>query len=203
MRLYARRKWREAMPDGATVKTSKAAIGFRYCNKLFAEGRKCVLYKPEYRKEYRQSKELLLLEEYFAWLNTVHPEKGNKLEEAVRYSINQKQQLCAFLENEEVPISNNLAENAIRPFTLGRKNWLFCDTPKGAEASAVVYSLVESAKENGIEPFAYLQHVLVQLPYLGKSPSHEELETLMPWAPDIHQEYKMPNSDAYEKCYLD
>ena len=200
---HARRKWREAMPDGATVKTSKAAVGFQYCNKLFAEERKCVLYKPEYRKEYRQNRELLLLEEYFAWLNTVHPEKGSKLEEAVRYSITQKQQLCAFLDNGEVPISNNLAENAIRPFTLGRKNWLFCDTPKGAEASAVVYSLVESAKANGVEPFAYLQHVLVQLPYFGKSPSHEELETLMPWAPDIQQEYKMPNSDAYEKCYPD
>ncbi len=200
---HASRKWREAMPDGATVKTSKAAIGFRYCNQLFAEERKCVLYKPEYRKEYRQGKELPLLEEYFAWLNTVHPEKGSKLEEAVRYSINQKQQLCAFLDKVEVPISNNLAENAIRPFTMGRKNWLFCDTPKGAKASAIVYSLVESAKANGIEPFAYLQHVLVQLPYLGKSPSHEELETLMPWAPDIQQEYKMPNSDAYEKCYLD
>lgn len=200
---HARRKWREAMPDGATVKTSKAAIGFRYCNKLFAEERECVLYKPEYRKEYRQNRELPLLEEYFAWLNTVHPEKGSKLEEAVRYSINQKEQLCAFLDKAEVPISNNLAENAIRPFTLGRKNWLFCDTPKGAEASATVYSLVESAKANGIEPFAYLQHVLVQLPYFGKSPSHEELETLMPWAPDIQQDYKIPNSDAYTKCYLD
>lgn len=200
---HARRKWREAMPDGATVKTSKAAIGFRYCNKLFAEERKCVLYKPEYRKEYRQNRELPLLEEYFAWLNTVHPEKGSKLEEAVRYSINQKEQLCAFLDKPEVPISNNLAENAIRPFTLGRKNWLFCDTPKGAEASATVYSLVESAKANGIEPFAYLQHVLVQLPYFGKSPSHEELETLMPWAPDIQQDHKIPNSDAYTKCYLD
>lgn len=200
---HARRKWREAMPDGATVKTSKAAIGFRYRNKPFAEERKCVLYKPEYRKEYRQNKELPLLEEYFAWLNTVHPEKSSKLEEAVRYSINQKQRLCAFLDNGKVPISNNLAENAIWPFTLGRKNWLFCDTPKGTEASAVVYSLVESAKANGIESFAYLQHVLVQLPYLGKSPSHEELEILMPWAPDIQQECKMPNSDAYEKCYLD
>ena len=200
---HARRKWREAMPDGATVKTSKAAVGFQYCNKLFAEERKCVLYKPEYRKEYRQNRALPLLEEYFAWLNTVHPEKGSKLEEAVRYSLNQKQHLMAYLDNGEVPISNNLAENAIRPFTLGRKNWLFCDTPKGAEASAVVYSLVESAKANGIEPFAYLQHVLVQLPYFGKSPSHEELETLMPWAPDIQQDHKIPNSDAYTKCYLD
>ena len=128
--------------------------------------------------------------------------------------LNQKQQLMAFLDYGEVPVSNNLAENAIRPFTLGRKNWLFCDTPKGADASAVVYSLVESAKANGIEPFAYLQHVLVQLPYFGKSPSHqlpyfgkspshEDLEALMPWAPDIQQEHRIPNSDAYVKTYLD
>lgn len=200
---HVRRKWREAMPEGATVKTSKAAVGFQYCNKLFAEERKCVSYKPEYRQEYRQNKELPLLEEYYAWLNMVHPEKGSKLEEAVRYSLNQKQQLMAFLDNGEVPISNNLAENAIRPFTLGRKNWLFCDTPKGAEASAIVYSLVESAKANGIEPFAYLQHVLLQLPYLGKTHSHQELESLMPWASYIQQNFKMPNSNAYTNTHLD
>lgn len=201
--VHARRKWREAMPDGATVKTSKAAVGFQYCNKLFAQERKCAAYQPKYRQEYRQNRELPILEEYFAWLNTVHPEKGSKLEEAVRYSLNQKQALCAYLDNGEVPISNNLAENAIRPFTLGRKNWLFCDTPKGAEASAIVYSLVESAKANEIEPFAYLQHVLLQLPYLGKSHSHQELESLMPWAPYIQQNFKMPNSNAYTNTYLD
>ena len=199
---HARRKWREAMPEGATVKTSKAAIGFQYCNKLFAEERKCAVYQPKYRREYRQNREVPILEEYYAWLKTVHPEKGSKLEEAVRYSLNQKQHLMAYLDNGEIPISNNLAENAIRPFTLGRKNWLFCDTPKGAEASAIVYSLVESAKANGIEPFAYLQHVLVQLPYLGKSHSHEELESLMPWAPYIQQNFAMKNSNAYTNTYL-
>ena len=97
----------------------------------------------------------------------------------------------------------NLAENAIRPFTLGRKNLLFCDTPKGAEASAVVYSMVESAKANGVEPFAYLQRVLVDLPYLGKSPSHEELEAFMPWATGIQKDCKIPNSDAYTNTYLE
>ena len=102
-----------------------------------------------------------------------------------------------------MPIFNNLAENAIRPFTLGRKNWLFCDTIKGAEASAIVYSLVESAKANGVEPFAYLQHVLVELLYLGKNQSHEELESFMLWAPYIQQEFGMKDSDAYVNTYLD
>ena len=99
--------------------------------------------------------------------------------------------------------SPNLAENAIRPLTLGRKNFLFCDTPKGAEASAVVYSMVESAKANGVEPFAYLQRALVELPYLGKSPFHEELEAFMPWTPDIQEDCKIPNSDDYVNTYLE
>lgn len=95
-------------------------------------------------------------------------------------------------------MSPNLAENAIRPLTLGRKNWLL-----GAEASAVVYSMVESAKANGVEPFAYLQRVLVELPYLEKSLSHEELEAFMPWAPGIQEDCKIPNSDAYTNTYLE
>ena len=101
----------------------------------------------------------------------------------MRYSLNQKQALCAFLDYGDVPISNNLAENAIRPFVVGRKNRLFCD-------SAIVYSLVETAKANGIEPYEYLLLVLSMLPYLGKSPAHEELEKLMPWHPAVrHREH--------------
>ena len=105
----------------------------------------------------------------------------------MRYSLNQKQQLLAFLDYGDVPISNNLAENAIRPFVVGRKNWLFCDSAKGAESSAIVYSLVETAKANGIEPYEYLMLVLSTLPYLGKSPAHEELEKLMPWHPAVRR----------------
>lgn len=74
---------------------------------------------------------------------------------------------------------------------------------KGAEASDIVYSLVESAKANGVEPFAYLQHVLVQLPHLGETHSHEELETLMPWSHYIQQNFAMKNSNAHTNCYFD
>ena len=78
-------------------KNQQVAVGFQYCNKLFAQERKCAAYKPKYRQEYRQNKELPLLEEYYAWLQTIHPEKGSKLEEAVRYSLNQKQPLTAIM----------------------------------------------------------------------------------------------------------
>ena len=184
------------------MKTSKADVGFQYCNRLFAGERKCAVYQPEERRAYRQNRGSPILKEYYAWLKTVHPEKGSKLEDAVRYLLNQKQQLKAFLDHGEVSISNNPAENAIRPFALGRKNWLSCATRKGTDASAVVYSLVESAKANGIEAFAYLQHVLLHFPYLGQNQSLKKLESLMPWAPYIQQNFKIPNPDAYENTYL-
>ena len=124
-----------------------------------------------------------LLEEYFCWLKTVRPEKGSKLDEAVRYSLNQKEQLTAFLEAPEVPISNNLAENAIRPFVLGRKNWLFSDSVKGAESSAIVYSLWKRPRPMVWSPMNTLLLVLSRLPYYGKTPSHGILERLMPGTP--------------------
>lgn len=86
----------------------------------------------------------------------------------------------AFLDYGDVPISNNLSYNAIRPFAVGRKNWLRCDSVKGAESSAIIYSLVETAKANGIELYEYLMLVLSTLPYTGKSPAPEEMGRLMP-----------------------
>lgn len=97
------------MPDGATVKTSKATVGFQYCTKLFSLAKKYIYADRKSRKAYRQNVVLPLLEEYFAWLKTVHPEKGSKQEDAERYSLNHKQALCAFLDYGDVSISNNLA----------------------------------------------------------------------------------------------
>ena len=80
-------------------------------------------------------------------------------------------------------ISNNAAENAIRPFVVGQKSWLFSDTTKGADFNAIVYTLVETATANGVEPYAYLLRVLSLLPYLRKSPSNAELAELLSWHP--------------------
>lgn len=182
---HVRRKWREAMPKGATTKTSKAAIGYEYCNKLFALERKYAKLSDAVRKTARQAEVEPLLDAYWLWLSTVYPESGSKLEEAVHYSLNQKEQLCAFLTNGQVEISNNTAENAVRPFVLGRKNWLFCDTVKGADSSAIVYTLVESAKANGIEPYAYLLLLLKELRYYGKTPANQVLDRYMPWQPYV------------------
>ena len=106
---------------GATIENSKAAIGYDYCNKLFAAGKKYAGLSDAVRKTARRVGAGPLLEAYWCWVETLEPVPGSKLAEAVAYALNQKPYLSAFLEHGEVDISNNFAENAIRPFTLGRK----------------------------------------------------------------------------------
>ena len=178
-----KRKWREAMPKGATTKNSKAAVGYQYCNKLFTLERKFADLNPELKKTARQAAAEPLLDAYWLWLNTLHPEPGSKLVDAVTYAKNQREKLSQFLTHPEVPISNNLAERSVKPFVVGRKNWLFSDTVKGAKASAVVYSLVETAKANGVEPYDYLLCLLKDLTWLGKHPANDDLDQLLPWHP--------------------
>ena len=110
---HMRRKWQEAMPKGATTATSKAGIGYEYCNKLFALEKKLSETSDAVRKIARQVKSEPLLEAYWLWLETLDPVPGSRLAEAVTYAQNQKPYLSAFLNHGEVDISNNFAENAI------------------------------------------------------------------------------------------
>ncbi len=102
----------------------------------------------------------------------------NALGKAVTYLANNWSKLERYAEEGYLPIDNNAAERAIRPFVIGRKNWLFSATPKGAVASAQLYSLVETAKANGQEPYAWLRHALERLPLAS---SVEDYEALLPW----------------------
>ncbi len=97
---------------------------------------------------------------------------------AIQYTLNQWDLLTGYCQDRKLHISNVLAENAIRPFAVGRKNGLFADTPRGAKASATVYSLIETAKANGLEPFAYLHPVLQ---HIGGASTVENIEVLLPW----------------------
>ena len=147
------------------------------------------------RKTARQVKVEPLLEAYWWWLETLEPVPGSKLAEAVTYAKNQKPYLNAFLDHGEVDISNNFAENAIRPFVVGRKGWLFCDSPKGADSSAIVYTLVETAKANGLDPYRYLERSLTELPYLGKNPKQEYLDAFMPWSSAMQRTCSVPAAE--------
>ena len=114
------------------------------------------------------------------------PLRGSALAKAVLYALNQKPYMENYLLDGRCSISNNTAENAIRPFVMGRKNWLFSDTPKGATASARVYSLIETAKANGLDPFSYLSILLMYMPDWDRT--DEELERLMPWSNFVRQQ---------------
>ena len=98
---------------------------------------------------------------------------------------NQKAHLCAFLEHGEIEISNNQVENAIRPFVVGRKGWLFADTPQGAEASAIIYSLMETAKANNLRLDDYLLHLLSILPERAERNKDFEVDDLLPWSEEM------------------
>lgn len=120
-----------------------------------------------------------LLHELRRWLENVRPQAPPEslLGKAVRYALNQWSKLLVYLEDGRVPIDNNAVENAIRPFVLGRKNWLFSGSPDGAHASAAIYTLIENARVNGLEPFWYLRHLFKLLPLAS---SDEDLRSLLP-----------------------
>ncbi len=122
-----------------------------------------------------------MLETFKAWLevNILKVPKETKTHTAIQYRLNQLAKLIRYCEDGRLNISNVAAENAIRAFVIGRKGWLFADTPQGAHASgATHYSLIETAKANGVEPFAYYAWLLKELPY---AETVEDFENLLPW----------------------
>ena len=126
-------------------------------------------------------------------LETTLP-KG-KTAEGLNYSLNQEQQLRVFLEDGEVPIDNSASERAIRTFCVGKKNWLFFDSIKGADSGAAIYSITETAKLNELRPYKYLEYLLIELPKLCDNKGNidiTKLDPLMPWATDLPDECRKP-----------
>ena len=181
---HMRRKWLEAMPKGANLENSFATRGFDFCDRLFALEREFEKLTDDERRAQRQRLSKPLVDEYYAWLETIFRPTG-KLKDAVRYAVNQRAYLCAFLDHGEIEISNNQVENAIRPIVVGRKNWLFCDTQAGARASVIVFTVLETAKANGLNPEAYLNHLLSVLPERFAADPQASVDDLMPWAEEI------------------
>jgi transposase len=125
----------------------------------------------------RQEKTKPILEDFLKWLSkkSLQIVPQSLLGKAVSYTLNQWGRLEAYLKHGEVTPDNNAAENAICPFVVGRKNWLFAGSPKGAEASAGLYSLIETAKANGLEPYKYLRYLFEHLPFADSDDDHAQL----------------------------
>ena len=147
------------------------------------------------RKEREEQRQLTVkpkVDDFFVWAKekvaTLPPESATA--KALRYSINQEQYLRVFLTDGNVPMDNNRAEQAIRPFTLGRKNWVTINSVKGARASAILYSVVETAKANNLRVFDYLEYVLTEMSKHYKDENKDYLKTLMPWTKLIQKKFK-------------
>lgn len=163
--------------------------GMDYCNKLFELERKFEAYSPEKRLMARAKHSQPIVDEYFEWAmkeNMTALPKG-PLGQALTYSLNQEIKLKTFLDDGRIELSNNRAERAIKPFVIGRKNWTFAASVKGAETSAVIYSLIESAKANKLHTFHYITYLLEQLPNIDLA-DPAELDKLLPWSDSLPQE---------------
>ena len=183
---HARRKFVEAAkgaPSGSKAKKgtpSKADMALSYIRKLYAIEREIAERSDRERHQVRQTLSLPLLNEFKVWLehNVSRVLKGSLTRKAMEYTLNQWAYLVGYCERGDLHISNVLAENAIRPFAVGRKAWLFADTTQGAHASATCYSLIETAKANQLEPWVYVHHVLE---HIAEADTLDKLEALLPW----------------------
>lgn len=145
-------------------------------------------------KKARLEKEKPVLEAFLAWLDIQTPTRGTRMDRAVTYIKNRSSYLMNYLEDGRCSFSNNLSENSIRPFTVGRKNWLFADTPAGAEASAIAYTIVEMAKANDLNVYHYLTYLFEKLPYI--TISEKSLEELAPWNELVKEEIEFRSKQA-------
>lgn len=147
---------------------------------------------PEERLKERQSSIKPLVEEYFAWVKEILQNKTllpkGKAADGLQYSVNQEKYLKLFLTDGEIPIDDSASERALRNFTLGRKNWMTINTIRGAQASAIIYSITETARANKLNVYYYIRHLLTELPKLldeNGNIEQSQLEPLMPWSKDL------------------
>lgn len=170
---HARRKFDEALQTlpKEQQKDSPAAVGECYCSRLFKLEETFAELTPEERYEKRLEQEKPVLDVLLSWANEMQVKTAPKsaMGRAIHYLLEQWPYLIRYLEDGRLELSNNRAERSIKPFVMGRKNWLFANTPGGAQASSVIYSLIETAKENHLDPYRYLLWVLRNAPVLSQT----------------------------------
>ncbi|WP_166525136.1 IS66 family transposase [Caproicibacter fermentans] len=179
---HVRRKFDEslkALPE-RDRESSNALRGKRYCDHLFELEREFSSLAPEERYVKRLAQSKPVLEEFFEWAVSLNAAPKTGIGIAVHYALSQRKYLEHYLLDGRLEISNNRAERSIKPFVVDRKNFLFANTPREAKASAVMFSLIETAKENGLNPFEYLVYILKNAPNWNIRDNPDALNLLMP-----------------------
>lgn len=197
---HARRDFADAVKamekkDTNTVRRSVAYQALSRIGQIYKLDEALKDLPAEQRLQERQENIRPLVEEYFAWVkkqleeNAVPPK--SKTADGLKYSVNQEKYLKVFLKDGNVPIDNSASERAIKTFCLGKKNWMFHNTVNGAQASAVIYSISETAKLNNLRPYYYFKHLLTELPKLCDEEGNieaEKLNALLPWSKELPDE---------------
>lgn len=204
---HVRRKYIDSIPldsSGKEIPGSKGAEARKLIDQLFyIEG--LIKGLPEKEKlEKRQELSQKVLDAFWSWVertSALHT-TNTKLTEALSYSVNQRTNLETFMRDGRIPISNNRAEQHIRPFATHRRAWLFADTQAGARANATAYSLIETARSYDLNVYEYIHYVLKRIPMLDHQSHPENLEELMPWSKDLPKEcYRTNNPEKEEESF--
>lgn len=177
---------------------SNALKGVAYCDKLFHLEKQFASLTAEDRLKEREQISKPLVDEFFNWIESLNALPSSLLGKAMYYSQSQRKYLKRYLLDARFEISNNRAERSIKPFVIGRKNWLFSNTPNGAKASAIYYSLIITAIENGLNPFEYLAWIFANTPNLGKPGYVSEIEDFLPGSAKIPQKVFIPKPKGTE-----
>jgi len=142
------------------------------------------------RLKQRQAVIKPLVDVFFAYLKNIKVSRKDKFGDAVGYALNQEKYLRVFLTDGDVPIHNNASERTIRGFCIGKKNWQIIDTINGAKTSAIIYSIVETAKANNLKPFDYVQYLLEEIPQHMDDTDYSFMEDLLPWSEKLLSEIR-------------
>ena len=182
--VHCRRRFDEALKliPKSYQKESNAFLLMKQIQAIYREEGKLNNLSSDERLKQRQAVIKPLVDAFFAYLKTINVSKKDKFGDAVGYARNQEKYLRVFLTDGDVPIDNNASERAIRGFCIGKKNWQMIDTIHGAKSSAIIYSIVETAKANNLKPFDYVQHLLEEIPKHMNDKDCSFLEDLLPWS---------------------
>nr|WP_253199347.1 IS66 family transposase [Clostridium tagluense] len=195
---HLRRYYLEAIPLDSGKKEilgSGGAIGRAYCDKLFRLERKWKELSPEERGKNRLIYSVPVLDAFFAWAENTFTNQEN-LKKALGYTLNHKKYFTNFLLDGRIPLSNNLSEIAVKPLAIKRKNSLFSDSPEGAEASATVFSIINTAAANNLDAYKYLEYLFRKLPNSNFASNSSVLDEYLPWADKAQLECRLNYSPA-------
>ena len=196
---HARRRFDEAVKalPKAKQKDSRAYLALTMIQAIYREEKQLKELPAQERQNRRQLNVKPLVEAYFVWVRETLPKvpQKSKTWEGFNYSLNQEKYLKVFLDDGEVPMDNNAAEQSIRGFCIGKKNWVMIDTIAGAKSSAIIYSIAETAKANNLKPYDYFEYLLTEIPKHLDDTDRGFLDDLLPWSPNLPANCRKPGKD--------